>query len=83
MDRLYVLLEKGLFKSFAHFLFPHEDMLIDFRERGGEGERERERERETSMRETSIMHLLHAPYWDQTHNLGMRPDWELNMGAFG
>ena len=46
MDRLYVLLEKGLFKSFAHFLFPHEDMLIDFRERGGEGERERERERE-------------------------------------
>ena len=38
--------------------------------------REKEGERKIDVRETSISCL---PYdWDQTHNPGMCPDWELN-----
>ena len=55
-------------------------MLIDFRER----RRERARERETLMWERNINGLppVHTPTGDQTSNLGMCPDQELNPQCF-
>ena len=45
-----------------------------------EGEGERERERETSMQEGNIdlLPLVDVPARDQTHILGICPDWESN-----
>ena len=51
-------------------------MFTDFRERAG-GERVREREKHRCKRET------HTPTRDQTHDLGMCPNWELNPQSFG
>ena len=55
---------------------PQRDLpaLTDFRE--GKGGREKGRE-------TSIGCLLRNPTGDQTHNLGMCPDTELNLQPFG
>ena len=56
-------------------------MLIDLRER----RREREREGEKYQYERSIDRLLliRALTRDQTHSLGMCPDWELNPRLSG
>ena len=56
-------------------------MLIDLRER----RREREREGEKYQYERSIDRLLliRALTRDQTHSLGMCPDWESNLWCFG
>ena len=59
-----------------------EDMLLNFRERGREGETEGETHR--CERETSVgLPFMHTPTRDQTRNLGMCPDWELNPQPFG
>ena len=57
---------------------------------GEEGGREREKEREKQLceKETSIRYLdglplVHTPTRDQTHSLGMCPDWESNLQPFG
>lgn len=55
-----------------YFLSSFEDMLINFRERGRKGERETE----IPMWERNIMTQ------DQTQNLGMCPNKELNLQPF-
>ena len=49
-----------------------------------EREEGRERERNIDVRETVIgLPPVHAPTRNQTHNLGMCPDWESNPQPFG
>ena len=57
-------------------------MTLEREEERGERERERERkkERNTDMREKhQSVASCTCPDGDQTHNLGMCPDWELNL----
>ena len=49
-------------------------MFIDFRDRGRDRERERNIDR---------LPPIHVPIGDQTWNLGMCPDQELNLQPFG
>ena len=64
-------------------------MFIDFGERGGgwrkRREGERETERETLMWEGNIDWLppICTSTGDQTHNLGMCPDWGSDLQPFG
>ena len=66
-------------KFILFFNAPPKNIFIDFREREVVGERERGRERERE-RET----LTWERHWPgQAYNLGMCPDWELNLQSFG
>ena len=61
-------------------------MFIDFRERGSGEKREKHRwERETSVWERHIHQLppVRSLTRDQTHNLAVCPDQELNLHPFG
>ena len=52
--------------------------LFTFKERGREEETERNMdEQERYINQLPLPH--HPPTRDQTHNLGMFPDWELNL----
>ncbi|KAF6084388.1 hypothetical protein HJG60_008650 [Phyllostomus discolor] len=79
-----------LILTFKNILTEGVFLLLLEREEGGDRERERNimREREKHhererniMRERNISQVppMHAPSRDQTHNLVMRPDWELNL----
>ena len=65
---------------FNFFILTQGHFFIAFIERG----RGKERKRNIDVRETLIVCLLiHGPTGDQTHNLGMCPDQELNLQPFG
>ena len=57
-------------------------MPMDFREKGGEGERG-EKEKNRCERSVYRLPLKCISTGDQTRNLGMCPDWELNPQPFG
>ena len=63
------------------FLNPH----LKIRSLIWERDRDREGQRDTLMWERNIIGCLvvHTPAGDQTHNPGMRPDWELSQQTFG
>ena len=63
--------------SLFFFLNPHEDIFIDFRQRGGE------REREKYLYDKHRLLPICTPTRNQTHNLGMCPDQESNPQSFG
>ena len=70
-------------QPFSLFLYPHQGhFCIAFRQRRGVG-RERERKKHPCEREISISCLLICTLTrDQTRNLGMCPDWKLNLWPF-
>ena len=63
--------------SFKTFFLSPEDMLIDFKDRGRE--EERGGERETTEINTDWLPVICAQTTDQSYNLGMCPDWALNL----
>ena len=58
-------------------------IFIDFRERGRGAGGERERERNIDVREKHHSAAPRRQSGDRTQNLGMYPDWRLNLHTFG
>ena len=68
-------MHKTIIIIILHFLL---NLLIDFREWG----REKERENADVRQKRQPVAFVSAPTGDQTHNLGMCPDWETKPATF-
>ena len=58
--------------------------MLEREEGGGGGEREAERQIDIDVKEKhQSVDSSRRPNQDSTHNLGVCPDWELNLQPFG